>query len=254
METNQKHVCTGQRMCLLTYYMQKVVNNWMTWKFKFPYERSFAPVLRRFQTIPVVCCSRCGVADWYFKSFFASIIGQKTLPKKNQTSLKLNFWCLMCWIFNSVFSVLRPYLYTTIWSTLICRNISRISVLCIIFSLPALRETDMSPIIRKLQKKNTFQQVPSSLPSVEVLLSGNPVSSGSSSKEEIESLKEKFKASKAKFVFQEWKVMKLSFENMLFFNNCWSITVFYICVFLYSISHMRENKYFVGFPYPLLFL
>ena len=61
----------------------------------------------------------------------------------------------------------------------------------------------MSPNIRKLYFFPTFQQVPSSLPAVEVLLSGNPVSSESSSKEEIESLKEKFKASKAKFVFQD---------------------------------------------------
>ena len=50
---HSKTVCTGQRESLLVQYILKFVNNCMVWKFKFPNERSFAPVLKGVLTIPV---------------------------------------------------------------------------------------------------------------------------------------------------------------------------------------------------------
>ena len=49
-----KPVCTGQLRYLLIQCLQKIAINCTTWKFKFPYERSFAPDLNAFPTIPLV--------------------------------------------------------------------------------------------------------------------------------------------------------------------------------------------------------
>ncbi len=49
---HSKTVCTGQRVCLFTHNMPKVANKCTAWKFKFPNERSFTPVLKGVPTIP----------------------------------------------------------------------------------------------------------------------------------------------------------------------------------------------------------